>query len=151
MSDLRELYQEVILDHSKNPRNKRKIEGANRVLEGYNPLCGDRFTVYLQIKDDVLEDISFEGTGCAISTASISMMTEELIGKPKDIAESVIERFFELLTGDPSDTDINPLGFGKLAAFGGVREFPVRVKCATLPWHTLQAAMEGKEDSVSTE
>ncbi len=152
MSDLSDLYQEVILDHSKNPRNKRAMENATRKAEGYNPLCGDRFTVYLRVEDGIVRDISFEGSGCAISTASASLMTEDLKGKPVEMAHDVFDRFHKLLTGDNSVNETAPeVGMGKLAVFGGVRRFPVRVKCATLPWHTMETAMQGEEERVSTE
>ncbi len=146
MSDLRQLYQELILDHSKKPRNFRKLEGANRSAEGYNPLCGDKVTIYAQIEDGLVKDISFQGSGCAISTASASMMTATLKGKTLVEAEALFERFHRMLTGQPDPGDL-----GKLAVFSGVSEFPVRVKCATLAWHTLHAALEGKEEPVSTE
>lgn len=150
MSDLRELYQEVILDHSKRPRNFRKIEDANRHSEGYNPLCGDRVTLYLNLEDGVVQDISFQGSGCAISTASASMLTESLKGKTIAQAEALFQRFHELVTGPPDETpDVE--GLGKLAVFAGVREFPIRVKCASLPWHTLRAALAGEDKPVSTE
>lgn len=150
MSDLRELYQEVILDHQKRPRNFRKLEGANRTLEGYNPLCGDKITVYLRIEDGVVKDISFQGSGCAISTASASMMTESLKGKSVTDAEKLFESFHALITGVDLNGAAIPLG--KLAVFSGVREFPVRVKCASLAWHTMRAALDGKdEELVSTE
>jgi nitrogen fixation NifU-like protein len=150
MSDLRELYQEVILDHNKRPRNFQKLEGANRTAEGYNPLCGDQITVYLRLEDGVIRDISFQGSGCAISKASASLMTAALKGKTKAEAEDLFETFHTMLTSDLGVT-FDPLEVGKLAAFSGVREFPVRVKCATLPWHTLHAALEGKGEAVSTE
>jgi nitrogen fixation NifU-like protein len=150
MSDLRDLYQEVILDHSKRPRNFRELPDANRKAEGYNPLCGDRETVYLRLADNVLEEVSFKGTGCAISTASASMMTESLKGKTRREAETLFERFHGLITGkEPPKSDGAELG--KLAVFSGVREYPVRVKCATLPWHTLKAALDGDASVVSTE
>src|SRR6266849_5041176 len=129
MSDLRELYQEVILDHHKRPRNYRKLEGARQV-EGYNPLCGDKVTVYVKLEDDVVRDVSFQGTGCAISTASASMMTESLKGKSRAEAEAIFQSFHSLLTGKPPAAEGPSLG--KLEVFSGVREFPVRVKCATL-------------------
>jgi nitrogen fixation NifU-like protein len=148
MSDLRELYQQLIIDHSKKPRNFVKLEDANRTAEGHNPLCGDVVTVYLQMEDDVIRKIGFQGSGCAISKASASMMTDSVKGKNKDEAEVLFERFHALVagdgTGDPSD-------LGKLAVFSGVREFPIRVKCATLPWHTMRAALEGRGETVSTE
>ena len=149
MSDLRELYQEVILDHSKRPRNFGRLEGANRKAEGYNPLCGDQFTVYLQLEDDVIKDVRFEGAGCAISKASASMMTASLKGKTKAEAERLFERFHQMVTGQDGKPD--PAELGKLAVFAGVCEFPVRVKCASLAWHTLHAALEGKDEPVSTE
>jgi nitrogen fixation NifU-like protein len=147
MSDLRELYQATILDHHKKPRNFRVLSEANRRAEGYNPLCGDKVTVYLKVKDGVVKDISFQGSGCAISTASASMMTEALKGKALPQAEALFQTFHTLLTIEP------PKGveLGKLAAFSGVREFPVRVKCATLAWHTFQAALAGEDKTVSTE
>ncbi|MBI4380405.1 MAG: SUF system NifU family Fe-S cluster assembly protein [candidate division NC10 bacterium] len=150
MSDLRELYQEVILDHNRRPRNFQKLDGANRTAEGYNPLCGDQLTVYLRLEDGVIKGISFQGSGCAISKASASMMTASLKGKSKADAEALFETFHKMVTADLSVT-FDPLEVGKLAAFSGVREFPVRVKCATLPWHTLHAALEEKGQIVSTE
>jgi len=150
MPDLRELYQEVILDHNRRPRNFQKLEGANREAEGYNPLCGDQLTVYLHLEDGVIREISFQGSGCAISKASASMMTATVKGKTVAEAEGVFETFHKMVTADLSTT-FDPLEMGKLAAFAGVREFPVRVKCATLPWHTLHAALEGKPEPVSTE
>jgi nitrogen fixation NifU-like protein len=150
MDELRELYQEVILDHNKNPRNFRKLEDANRTSEGYNPLCGDQVRVYLRLKDDVIEDISFEGSGCAISKASASIMTTVLKGKTKEEAEALFERFHKLVT-TPMDQSVDTADLGKLVVFAGVREFPVRVKCASLPWHTVHAALEGEEEPVSTE
>lgn len=150
MSDLSELYQQVILDHSKTPRNFQRLEEANRMAEGYNPLCGDQITVYLQLEDDVIRNISFLGSGCAISTASASMMTAGLKGKTKADAEVLFKRFHCLITGAP-DGSLDPSALGKLAVFSGVCEFPVRVKCASLPWHTLRAALEAKRETVSTE
>ncbi len=148
MSELRELYQDVILEHSKAPRNYRLLEGANHKAEGYNPLCGDHFTVYLDLEGDSIRDVSFQGSGCAISKASASMMTQIVKGKTKEEAEKLFERFHNLVTGQ-ANGDRESLG--KLAVFAGVSEFPVRVKCATLAWHTLQAALEGKQESVTTE
>jgi nitrogen fixation NifU-like protein len=150
MSDLRELYQEVILDHNRRPRNFQKLDGANRTAEGYNPLCGDQITVYVRLEDGAIKDIGFQKSGCAISKASASMMTASLKGKSKADAEALFETFHKMVTADLSVT-FDPLEVGKLAAFSGVREFPVRVKCATLPWHTLHAALEGKGEPVSTE
>jgi nitrogen fixation NifU-like protein len=151
MSDLRELYQETILGHSKKPRNFRKLEEPARHVEGYNPLCGDKVTVYVKLAGDVIQDVAFQGSGCAISTASASMMTERLKGKTRAEAEQIFQRFHELVTGKGLASDDEEL-LGKLAVFAGVREFPVRVKCATLAWHTLHAALEGAVDEpVSTE
>src|SRR5437870_8896891 len=133
MSDVGQLYQEVILDHYKKPRNFHKLDGANRNAEGYNPLCGDKVTVYVKLEDGVLRDIGFQGSGCAISTASASMMTESLKGKTEAQAEALFERFHDLVTGKPHDAARAP-DLGKLAVFAGVREYPVRVKCATLAW-----------------
>jgi nitrogen fixation NifU-like protein len=152
MSELRELYQEVILDHHKKPRNHRPLADASAKVEGYNPLCGDRVTVYVKVEDGIVKDISFQGSGCAISTASASMMTESLKGKTLAEAEALFKSFHQLVTGSPDHGTREAPGLGKLAVFSGVREFPVRVKCATLPWHTLQAALEGHEEkTVSTE
>ena len=144
-SELRELYQEVILDHSKHPRNFRDMPEANGRAEGFNPLCGDRATVYLRIEDDVVKDVAFKGSGCSISTASASMMTEALKGKSRTEAEALFRAFHTLLTSDPSKAAQNAAPeLGKLAAFSGVCEFPVRVKCASLPWHTFRAALLGE-------
>lgn len=147
MSDLRDLYQEVILEHSKHPRNYRAIEAANHKAEGYNPLCGDHYTVYVDVHDDSIRDISFEGAGCAISKASASMMTQSLKGKSSGEAEALFSRFHELVTGNSTSTN----DIGKLAVFAGVSEFPIRVKCATLAWHALRAALRGEQEAVSTE
>lgn len=149
MSDLRELYQEVILDHNKRPRNFRRLEGLVRRVEGYNPLCGDRVTVYLRIEEGVIKDVSFQGTGCAISTASASMMTDGVKGMTVAQAEQLFEAFHALLTGNSAATVTG--GLGKLTVFSGVREFPVRVKCASLAWHTMRAALDGQDEPVSTE
>ena len=148
--DLRELYQEVILDHSKRPRNLRALAGANRHAEGYNPLCGDRATVYLLVEGDVVKDASFEGSGCSISTASASMMTDALKGKTLGETQALFERFHELVTADPSKAAAASAELGKLAAFAGVHEFPMRVKCASLAWHTMKSALDGG-GSASTE
>ena len=148
MSDLRELYQEQILEHSKTPRNFRELHNANHKAEGYNPLCGDHFTIYLDLEGDKIHDVTFQGSGCAISKASASMMTQSLKGKSKEEAAKIFENFHNLVTGQ-ANGDSESLG--KLAVFAGVSEFPVRVKCATLAWHTLQAALEGKQDKISTE
>jgi len=148
MDDLRDLYQEVLLDHYKKPRNFRVMEEANRHAEGQNPLCGDEVTVYLRMEDDVVKDVSFQGAGCAISMASASMMTMSVKGKTKEEAEVLFQHFHRMLT---EDDDVDQEALGKLAVFSGVREFPIRVKCATLPWHTLRAALEGSREIVSTE
>ncbi len=149
MSDLRDLYQDVILEHSKAPRNFRALPAADHKAEGYNPLCGDQFTVYLTLDGDTITDISFQGSGCAISKSSASMMTQALKGKTLAEAQEIFERFHNVVTGHGGPADEAELG--KLAVFSGVSEFPVRVKCATLAWHTLQAALEGKQEAISTE
>lgn len=150
MSALRELYQEVILDHNKHPRNYHAMPDANRKIEGYNPLCGDHYTIFLKLNNDIIEDVSFEGSGCAISKASASVMSSIVKGKTKDDAEALFEKFHKLVTGELNAED--QLGtLGKLAAFSGVSEFPARVKCASLAWHTLHAALKSKELTVSTE
>ena len=150
MSDLRELYQQVIFDHNRKPRNFHKLEGANRTAEGYNPLCGDQVTVYLQLEGDVIRNISFQGAGCAISRASASMMTDSLKGKTKAETEALFDRVHKMLTGEP-DTKAYPQDLGKLAALSGVCQFPARVKCASLAWHTLHAALNEAGVAVSTE
>lgn len=147
MSELRELYQEVILEHSRHPRNFRALESANHKAEGFNPLCGDRFTVYVDVKDGAIQDIAFQGSGCAISKASASMMTQSLKGKSQSEAESMFAKFHDLVTGQSRDGN----DLGKLSVFSGVSEFPLRVKCATLAWHALRAALAGKQEAVSTE
>lgn len=149
MSELSELYQQVILDHNKKPRNFRKIETANRVAEGYNPLCGDQLNVYMQLEDEVVKDISFEGSGCAISKAAASMMTQSIKGKTKQEAETLFEEFHSMVTGQ-LDEEATPNNLGRLTIFSGVRDFPARVKCASLSWHTMHAALNGK-DAISTE
>ena len=150
MTGLSELYQEVILDHNNSPRNFREIDGATQIAEGYNPLCGDRAVVYLQLDNEVIGDISFQGSGCAISIASASMMTVSLKGKTRTEAEDLFQRFHSMVTG-AADRAIEPQALGKLAAFSGIREFPVRVKCANLAWHALHAALDGNRETVSTE
>jgi nitrogen fixation NifU-like protein len=149
MSELSELYQEVILDHNKKPRNFYKLEGANRHAEGYNPLCGDQITVFAKLNGDLIEEVSFQGSGCAISKASSSMMTSSIKGKTKREIEALYEKFHQMVTGKPHSPV--PPELGKLAVFSGVCEFPSRVKCATLAWHTLRAALEGKGETISTE
>ena len=143
---INDLYQETILDHSKRPRNFRLLEDANRQAEGYNPLCGDRCKVFLKENNGVLDQVTFQGAGCAISTASASLMTETLKGKTIAEAEALLAKFHDLLTTDQPW----PTNLGKLAVFSGVREFPARVKCATLAWHTLRAALRGAGEAVST-
>jgi nitrogen fixation protein NifU and related proteins len=150
MSDLRELYQEVILDHNRRPRNFRKLECADRSCEGFNPLCGDRLTVFLDMDGERIREVTFEGTGCAISRASASLMTDALEGKTIAEAEALFERFHQLVTSDPN-APADTTGLGKLAVFAGVREYPSRIKCATLSWHTLRAAVVTGEERVSTE
>ena len=149
MSELSELYQQVILDHNKKPRNFRKLEGANHSAEGFNPLCGDHLTVYLNLEDDAVKEISFEGSGCAISKAAASMMTQAVKGKSKQEAEELFNEFHRMVTGQ-LDEEQEPNNLGRLTIFAGVREFPVRVKCATLSWHTMHAALNNQE-LVSTE
>ena len=148
MSDeLQDLYQEVILDHNKRPRNFRVLDGG-RQAEGYNPLCGDRFTVYLQIDNGLIKDVSFQGSGCAISKASASLMTESVKGKSIEEAKATFDEFQKMLTG-PTDAPTDNVG--KLTVLAGVRQFPVRVKCASLAWHTLKSAVEARDEVVSTE
>jgi len=148
MSELSDLYQEVILDHNKKPRNFRKLEDANRCAEGFNPLCGDQIQLYLKLDGGVIRDIGFQGSGCAISRASASLMTSALKGKSAQEASELYARFHRLVTSG-AETDAEALG--KLAVFSGVREFPARVKCASLAWHTLHAALEGKQKKATTE
>jgi nitrogen fixation NifU-like protein len=149
MQDLRDLYQEVILDHSKRPRNFRELPDASNKAKGHNPLCGDKLDIYVKVEGGVITDVSFQGTGCAISTASASMMTESLKGKTEDELNDLFEHFHNVVTGKQQEGEAEKLG--KLTVFAGVQEFPVRVKCATLAWHTLRAALEDKEEAVSTE
>jgi nitrogen fixation NifU-like protein len=149
MSELRELYQELILEHSKAPRNFRQPAGANQSAEGYNPLCGDHFTVYLEMDGDSIRDIGFQGSGCAVSKASASMMTQMVKGKSKPEAERIFRQFRDMVAGHPSANAEGDLG--KLTVFAGVAKFPARVKCATLAWHALQAAIERKQEAVTTE
>jgi nitrogen fixation NifU-like protein len=150
MSDLRELYQELIIDHSKRPRNFKVLETADRKAEGYNPLCGDKVTVFLELEDERVKNASFQGSGCAISTASASVMTESVKGKTLAEVEALFDIFHQMVTGKPAATGSAP-ELGKLAVFSGVSEFPARVKCATLAWHTLHAALQGAGETVSTE
>jgi nitrogen fixation NifU-like protein len=148
VSDLRDLYQEVILDHNRRPRNFRAIEGANRHAEGYNPLCGDRLSLYLQVEDGVIKDASFQGSGCAISKASASMMTDSVKGKTVNEAKEMFEQFQKMVT---AGADVDSARLGKCAVFEGVRNYPTRVKCAVLAWHTLRAAVDSNDRLVSTE
>ena len=147
--ELRDLYQEVIFYHNRNPRNFRVMDNANRQVEGFNPLCGDRLTLYLKIDDHIITDASFQGAGCAISTASVSLMTEIIKGKTEAEAEALFQLFHQITTGQSHE--INLAALGKLAVLAGVREYPARVKCATLAWHTLDAALKNEERSISTE
>ena len=150
MSALRELYQEVILDHNKSPRNFRAMPDADRKVEGYNPLCGDHYTIYVKLNDGMIADVSFQGSGCAISKASASVMSSTVKGKSKAEAEALFEKFHKLVKGELNNAnDLSQLG--KLAAFAGVSEFPARVKCASLAWHTLHAALDAGIEVVSTE
>lgn len=149
MNDLRELYQQVILDHNRNPRNFREITNATKRVEGFNPLCGDHYTVFVDVDDDTIKDVSFTGNGCAISKASASVMSATVKGKSKEEATRLFDTFHKLVTGDASSLDAADLG--RLAAFSGVSEFPARVKCATLAWHTLKTALDGEKDTVTTE
>lgn len=151
MPDLRGLYQEVILDHSKKPRNYRVLEGADHRAEGYNPLCGDRVTIYLKVQNGKIDELSFQGSGCAISTSSASLLTEILKGKTLDEADALFEKFHALVTGGAGSQLAEDDSLGKLAVFSGVAEFPIRVKCATLAWHTLRSALRDDKDTVTTE
>ena len=148
MAELEDLYQEVILDHNKRPRNHRSIDGASHHANGYNPLCGDKVSIFVKVDGDRISDISFQGSGCAISTASASILTETLKGKTRDEAEALFQKFHGLVTGKGP---ANGASLGKLAVFSGVSEFPVRVKCATLAWHTLHSALAGSGEMVTTE
>ena len=150
MNELQDLYQELILDHNRSPRNYRRIENADAEADGYNPLCGDRVTVYVTIDNDVVSDVAFEGSGCAISTAAASLMTQSIKGKSIAEAEALFENFRRLVTGEAVASDNGP-ALGKLEALGGVRRFPARVKCATLVWHTLKAALDRQAQTVTTE
>jgi nitrogen fixation protein NifU and related proteins len=149
MSELSELYQQVILDHNKKPRNFRRLETANRSAEGFNPLCGDQLTVYLNLEEDAVKEVSFVGSGCAISKAAASMMTQAVKGKNKEQAEKLFNEFHRMVTGE-LDEEATPNALGNLKIFAGVRDYPVRVKCATLAWHTMHAALNN-QDLVSTE
>ena len=149
MADLRDMYQEVILEHAKSPRNYRALDTSSLKAEGFNPLCGDRCTIYVNMQGDVIEDIAFQGNGCAISRASASMLTQVLKGKTAAEAEDLFRCFHCMVTGQCPNGQRSPMG--KLEAFAGVSEFPARVKCATLAWHTMQAALHGDREPVTTE
>ena len=150
MSSIRELYQDIILDHNRSPRNFRKMADATRSVEGFNPLCGDHYTIYLKMRDDIIEDVSFDGAGCAISKASASVMSSALKGKSVQEAERMFEQFHRLVKGEvKSEEEVEAMG--KLGAFAGVSEFPARVKCASLAWHTMHAALASDATRVSTE
>ena len=150
MSDLRDLYEEVILEHNRNPRNFNRIpEGANHKAYGFNPLCGDEFTIQLTVEDGLVKDVGFEGVGCAISTASASLMTEAIKGKPLEEVETLFQNIHTMLTGDASEAAASKVG--KLMVLDGVREYPMRVKCATLAWHTMHAALNDESETTCTE
>lgn len=150
MSEFGQLYQELILDHNKKPRNFRRITEEHIEVDGHNPLCGDKITLYLRLEDDRIADVSFQGSGCAISQASASLMTERVLGLDSRTAQLLYDKFHDLVMGEEVDADADP-ELGKLEAFAGVAEFPARVKCASLAWHTLRNALEGKGETVSTE
>jgi len=150
LDQIRDLYQEVVFDHNRNPRNFRVIEDANRKIEGFNPLCGDKITLYVKVNGGVIEDVSFQGSGCAISTASASLMTEIVKGQTEDEAQHLFDLFHRITTGK-NDEALNLEDIGKLAVLAGVRAYPARVKCATLAWHSLQAALKNEADTISTE
>ena len=150
MSELRELYQEMVLDHNSKPRNFKEIEDATHTIEGYNPLCGDHITLYIKMRDDTIEDIGFQGTGCAISRASASMMTEQIEGMSKEEALELFHSFHSMVTGK-SNGHGEEEDLGDLEVLAGIAEFPSRIKCATLAWHSLRSALGGKSEQVSTE
>jgi nitrogen fixation NifU-like protein len=150
MTELRDLYQEVILDHNKSPHNYREMADASRIALGHNPLCGDKMKLYVRIEGDRIADVAFQGSGCAISKASASIMTDAIKGKTLAEAEALYGKFHDLVTGPP-DVKADGAGLGKLAVFSGVREFPARVKCATLPWHTLEMALKSANEVAKTE
>jgi nitrogen fixation NifU-like protein len=149
MSDLRDLYQQIILDHNRNPRNYRELADATKRVEGYNPLCGDHYTVFVNVDGDVIKEVTFTGNGCAISKSSASVMTTAVKGKRTEEAEKLFEVFHKLVTGD--EAGLSEAELGRLAAFSGVSEFPARVKCAMLPWHTMHSALQGEQEVVTTE
>lgn len=149
LDELRDLYQEVVFDHNRNPRNFRVMEDATRKIEGFNPLCGDRITLYVKLEGDRIEDVSFQGSGCAISTASASLLTELVRGRTMEDAHQLFEAFHRITTGRDESASLEELG--KLAVLAGVRAYPARVKCATLAWHSLDAALKNEGETVSTE
>lgn len=149
MTDLRDLYQQIILDHNRNPRNYKELPNATKRVEGYNPLCGDHYTVFVDMDGDVIKDVAFTGNGCAISKSSASVMTTAVKGKRTDEAETLFDTFHKLVTGEPAG--VSEADLGRLAAFSGVSEFPARVKCAILAWHTLHNALQGEQEVVTTE
>ena len=149
MNDLRELYQQVILDHNRNPRNYRELPDATKRVEGYNPLCGDHYTVFINLDGDVIKEVTFTGNGCAISKSSASVMTTAVKGKRTEEAEKLFDTFHKLVTGEPAG--LSEAELGRLAAFSGVSEFPARVKCAILAWHTMHNALQGEQEVVTTE
>ncbi len=151
MFDLKDLYQEVIIDHNRSPRNFGQLENATQVAEGYNPLCGDKLNLYLKMEDGVITDVSFDGSGCAISVASASLMTDTLKGKTIEQAEQLFQNFHNLITEEKNPDPEQMQALGKLAALAGVKEYPARVKCATLCWHTLHSAMQGETSPATTE
>ena len=150
MNALNELYQQVILDHNRKPRNFRIMQEADKVVTGDNPLCGDKIEVYVKLRDNVIEDVSFQGSGCAISQSSASLMTTSVIGKSIDEALELFSSFHDMVTSE-IDSPMDKKSLGKLGAFGGVREFPSRVKCANLSWHTLRAALDSESEAITTE
>lgn len=151
MFDLKDLYQEVIIDHNRSPRNFGKLENPTQVAEGYNPLCGDKLNLYLTTEDDLITDVSFDGSGCAISVASASLMTDSLKGKTTKEAEQLFKNFHDLIMKEEPPDQKQMQSLGKLAALAGVKEYPARVKCATLCWHTLHSALQDNKDSATTE
>ena len=150
MYDLRDLYQEVVMDHNRRPRNFKKLDGANRTADGFNPLCGDKAIVYLRVEDDTIVDIGFQGAGCAISKATASMMTESIKGKTTQEAERIFDAFRQMVTRKPGE-EFDGEALGDLELLGSISEYPTRIKCATLSWHTLIAALKGSQSTVATE
>lgn len=150
MSDSRALYEQVILDHNKDPRNFKVLENADHTIEGFNPLCGDHFTIYLNMDGETITEVAFHGAGCAISKSSASVMTTLLKGKTRKEAEHLFEKFHAMITSSP-EVPVDEEGIGKLRVFSGVRDYPVRIKCATLAWHAVISGIEGKDNAVTTE